>query len=120
MPQRDRARIGRSICRSGIILFECADPGSGSGGRGVALSGDGNTAIVGSPDHPNTGAVQAYTRNTRGLWTPLGSVITLTPASINSFGFSVSLDTLGRTLLIGGPADSGNIGAAWVYLRLQN
>jgi hypothetical protein len=89
--------------------------GSGSGGRSVALSGDGHTAIVGSPDNPNTGAVQAYTRNTRGLWTPLGSVITATPASTNSFGFSVSLDARGRTLLIGGPADNAGIGAAWEY-----
>jgi hypothetical protein len=94
--------------------------GSGSGGRGVALSGDGNTAIVGSPDNPITGAVRAYTRNTRGLWTQLGSVITVTPASTNSFGFSVSLDALGRTLLIGGPADSSEIGAAWVYVRPLN
>jgi hypothetical protein len=93
--------------------------GTGSGGRGVALSGDGNTAIVGSPgDNSNAGAVRAYTRNTKGLWTQLGS--TITPANPSYFGFSVSLDSLGRTLLIGAPYDSGDIGAAWVYLRPQN
>ena len=74
---------------------------------------------MGSPgDNSNAGAVRAYTRNTKGLWTQLGS--TMTGASASSFGFSVSLDTIGRTLLIGAPNDAANTGAAWVYLRPQN
>ncbi len=108
-----------TLVRGGWIQQGGKLVGSGSGGQGVALSGDGGTSIVGSPgDNVNTGAVRAYTRNTRGLWTQLGS--TITPPSTSSFGFSVSLDSLGRTLLIGAPADSGGIGAAWVYVRPLN
>jgi hypothetical protein len=88
--------------------------GSGPGGRSVAISGDGNTAIVGSP---GDGTVRAYTRSTRGLWTQLG--LTIIGDSASSFGFSVSLDTFGRTLLIGAP-DNAAGGAASVYVRLLN
>jgi hypothetical protein len=108
-----------TLVRGGWIQQGGKLVGSGFGGRSVAMSGDGSTAIVGSPgDNSNTGAVRAYTRSTKGLWTQLGSVITGDNAS--SFGFSASLSTLGRTLLIGAPTDNTNIGAAWVYLRPQN
>ena len=89
--------------------------GTNLAGRSVALSADGNTAIVGAQD----GGVRVYTRSIRGLWTQLGLTITGT----GNFGYSVSLDRLGRTLLIGAPTDdtgSGAVGAGWVYLRPQN
>jgi len=86
--------------------------GTGLAGRGVALSADGNTAIVGAPD---TG-VRVYTRSIKGLWTQQGSTIT----GAGSFGYSVSLSGVASTLLIGAPTDSGDIGAAWVYVRGLN
>ena len=32
-------------------------------------------------------------------------------------GFSVSLSRDGKTAIVGGPGDSGNVGAAWVFTR---
>ena len=89
--------------------------GTGLAGSGVALSSDGNTAIVGAPG----AGVRVYTRSTKGLWTQQGSIVTGT----GSFGQSVSLSSLGRTLPIGAPTDNtgtGEVGAAWVYVASQN
>jgi FG-GAP repeat len=101
------------ICRSGRWTQQGSKlVGTGLAGRGVALSGDGNTAIVGAPG----AGVRVYFRTTKGLWMQQGSIITGT----GSFGQSVSLSGLGRTLLIGAPTDTGEVGAAWVYVASQN
>jgi hypothetical protein len=86
--------------------------GTGLAGRGVALSADGNTAIIGAPG----AGVLVYGRSIRGLRTQQGGIIT----GAGSFGQSVSLSGVGDTLLIGAPTDTGDVGAAWVYIRILN
>jgi hypothetical protein len=89
-------------------------------GYSVALSGDGNTAIVGSFfDNTATGAAWVYTRNSQGLWTQQGSKLVGTGAvEPNSFqGYSVALSADGNTAIVGGADDNLAIGAAWVYTR---
>lgn len=39
------------------------------------------------------------------------------PTGFTGFGYSVALSSDGRTALVGGPSDSTNYGAAWVFVR---
>lgn len=92
--------------------------GRGSQGYSVALSADGNTAIVGGfGDSLFRGAAWVYTR-TDGIWTQQGAKL-VGSAFIGSAqqGWSVSLSADGNTAIIGGLGDNSNQGAAWVFLR---
>jgi hypothetical protein len=91
-------------------------------GWSVALSADGNTAIVGGySDDEGIGAACVYTRS-GGVWTQQGSKLVGTGAVANTFGAvgqgrSVALSADGNTAIVGGYSDNSNIGAAWVYTR---
>ena len=87
----------------------------------VALSADGNTAVVGGGgDNTNAGAVWVYTRS-GGLWTQQGSKLVGTGAVNGSSGAeqgqSVSLSADGNTAVVGGAFDNSGAGAVWVYTR---
>ncbi len=84
----------------------------------VALSADGNTAIVGAyGENNNEGAARVWTRS-GGVWTQQGTKLVCSGASGNAQqGYSVSLSADGNTAIIGGPADNGAAGAAWVWTR---
>jgi lipocalin len=85
-------------------------------GRSVALSADGNTAIVGGPsDNQNTGAAWVFTRN-GGVWTQQGDKLVGT-GKFAGQGFSVALSADGNTAIVGGPDDNSLTGAAWVFTR---
>jgi hypothetical protein len=87
-------------------------------GYSVALSADGNTALIGGPyDSSQVGAAWVFTRS-GSTWTPPN----LTGTGANEigngwFGFSVALSADGNTALIGGPNDNSYAGAAWVFTR---
>jgi hypothetical protein len=87
-------------------------------GNAVALSADGNTALVGAPqDGGGTGAAWVFTRS-GGVWTQQGAKITATGESGSAlFGTSVALSGDGNTAVIGAPADNGEAGAVWVFTR---
>jgi lipocalin len=87
-------------------------------GWSVALSSDGNTAIVGGPqDDVGTGAAWVYTRS-RGAWSQQGPKLIGTGAVGRTFqGFSTSLSGDGSTAIVGGPGDNSGAGAAWVYAQ---
>jgi hypothetical protein len=103
--------------------------GQAKQGWSVALSGDGNTAIVGGPyDGGNgafgVGAAWVFTRN-GGVWTQQGSKLVGTGAVDDAGqGISVGLSADGNTAMVGGPYDGGTgaasgtpVGAAWVFTR---
>ncbi|HEY2018969.1 MAG TPA: hypothetical protein VGH38_35935 [Bryobacteraceae bacterium] len=108
----------------------CTQQGSklvGAGGTGgqsasVALSGDGNTAIVGGPTDFPSGAAWVYTR-TNGTWSQQGGkLIGAGEVGGAGQGTSVSLSGDGNTAVVGGPVDnftgaSTAVGAAWVFSR---
>jgi hypothetical protein len=114
--------------RSGGVWFQQGNKLVGSGAVGtaqegfsVALSADGNTAIVGGPnDNSSAGAAWVFTR-TGEVWTPQGSKLVGTGAvGAASQGFSVALSGGGNTVIVGGPNDNNTInivGAAWVFTR---
>ncbi|MGA8030121.1 MAG: FG-GAP repeat protein [Bryobacteraceae bacterium] len=88
-------------------------------GSSVALSGDGNTALVGGDgDYGGVGAVWVFTRDRNGAWTQQGSKLGGSDdAGTAGQGYSVSLSADGNTALESGPVDNTFIGAAWVFTR---
>lgn len=83
-------------------------------GWSVALSADGNTAVVGS----GVGVgVWIFTRSA-GVWIQQGK---LTPAdsvgTMTSFGSSVAISGDGYTVAVGGGHDNNQVGATWVFTR---
>jgi hypothetical protein len=87
-------------------------------GFSVALSADGNTAIVGgSTDDNEVGAAWVFTRSS-GVWSQQGPKLVGTGAAARSEqGYSVSVSGDGNTAMVGGPLDNSSSGAAWVYTR---
>ena len=92
--------------------------GDAQQGTSVALSGDGNTAIVGGPnDNSSAGAAWIFTQS-NGAWSQQGSKLVGTGAVGNpQQGISVALSTDGNTAIVGGPNDNSSGGAAWVFSR---
>jgi phage gpG-like protein len=88
---------------------------NGSGfGDSIALSADGNTAVIGGPrDNEYRGAVWSFTRSGKA-WTQHGKKLT---AQAGGFGESVAMSADGSTALIGAPSQNGFAGAAWVLTQ---
>jgi hypothetical protein len=83
----------------------------------VAISADGNTAVVGGPgDASNKGAVWVYTRN-GSSWSLQSKLVGTGATGASRQGTSVSVSSDGNTVASGGPGDNGNKGAAWVFVR---
>jgi hypothetical protein len=86
-------------------------------GVSVAVSGDGNTAVVGGPGDNLIGATWVYTRS-GGVWTQQGAKLIGTPPGTTAAqGASVAVSGDGNTAIVGGPGDNSSVGAAWVFTR---
>ncbi len=90
-------------------------------GLAVALSSDGNTALVcGHFDNNFVGAAWVFTR-VNGIWSQ--QVVKLTPGGTTGgapqFGQSVALSGDGDTAFVGGPADNNFAGATWIFTRTK-
>jgi hypothetical protein len=87
-------------------------------GASVALSSDGNTAALGaSLDGGSVGAVLIFTRS-GSVWAQQGAKLVGTGHSGGANeGAAVALSGSGNTLIVGGPGDSGNVGAVWLFTR---
>ena len=86
-------------------------------GDSVALSADGNTAIVGGPnDDGIRGAAWVFTCS-NGLWTQQGPKLVGTNIAAAWQGSSVALSADGNTAIVAGPFDNSGVGAAWVFTR---
>jgi hypothetical protein len=109
---------GKLIGTGHVGAGEFAHIGEGEFGESVALSADGDTALIGGPtDDTGKGAAWVFTRS-GSTWTQLGAKLTGTSEiEEGKFGSSVALAPDGDTALIGGPRDSSNAGAAWVFTR---
>jgi len=104
--------------QQGLKLIGSGASGVAAQGQSVALSADGNTALVGgNTDAGDVGAAWVYTRSV-GVWNQQGPKLVGTGAAgISEQGQSVSLSSDGNTAILGGPADDDHIGAAWVFTR---
>jgi hypothetical protein len=85
-------------------------------GTSVALSADGNTALIGGPtDNTNVGAAWLFTRSDGG-WTQRGAKLTPNDETgAGQFGAALTLSADGDTALIGGPGDTNGFGGMWIF-----
>jgi hypothetical protein len=85
-------------------------------GQSVALSEDGDTALIGGPDdNISLGAAWAFQRS-GSTWSEQEKLVG-TGAMSSREGAGVALSADGYTALVGGPADNGEEGATWVFAR---
>jgi hypothetical protein len=96
-------------------------------GQAIALSANGNTALIGAPGNGERGGAWVFTRS-HGRWEQQGAEIIAychpktrrctgpNGTGLGGFGFggSIALSANGSTGLIGA---SGGVGAAWVFAR---
>jgi hypothetical protein len=123
-------RSGSTWTQQGPKLTASDETGGGTFGTGVALSADGNRALIAAPgdgqnDEGNDGFLGAAWMFTRSgsTWTQLGPKLTASDQTDidigGGFGDSVALSADGTTALIGGPHEgltsSDSLGAAWVF-----
>jgi hypothetical protein len=103
--------------QQGPKLVPTGGVGTDQFGNSVALSADGNTAVVGAyTDDNNTGAAFIFVRSGT-TWMQQGPKLFPPNAVSNGeFGSSVALSADGNTTVIGAPLDSGT-GAAYVFVR---
>ncbi|HUI80185.1 MAG TPA: Ig-like domain-containing protein [Bryobacteraceae bacterium] len=104
--------------QQGPILFGSGASNSSGQGFALALSADGNTAIIGGYEDNNlTGAAWVFTR-AGGVWSQQGGKLVGTGATGPAQqGLSVALSADGNTALVGGTADNNYAGATWVFTR---
>ena len=104
-------QLGNKLVGTGAV-------GNAGQGISVALSADGNTAIVGGVgDNKVAGAAWVYARN-GGVWNQLGNKLVGTGAVGNAGqGISVALSADGNTAIVGGVKDNSGTGAAWAFTR---
>ena len=92
--------------------------GQPSIGYSVALSGDGDTALLGGPgDSDLSGAAWVFTRS-NGDWYQQGDKLTVPGATgQTAVGYAVALSADGGTALLGAPYDNAFVGGAFVFGR---
>jgi hypothetical protein len=99
---------------------QCAAEANDCGfGRSVALSADGNTALVGAPrTNEAQGAAWVFIRS-GSTWSQFGAKLTggAEATSHGSFGRSVALSGDGASALVGAPRNKAGHGAAWAFTR---
>jgi len=112
------AAANRWATQQGGKLVGWGAIGNAEQGFAVALSADGNTALVGGPfDNNFAGAAWVFTRS-KGAWTQQGGKLVGWGAIGNAEqGFAVALSADGDTAIVGGLNDDNGHGAAWVYSR---
>jgi hypothetical protein len=111
-------RSGGVWTQQGAKLFGSGAAGSTVyQGASVALSADGNTAIVGGDgDNSFAGAAWVFTRSGGGVWTQQGPKLFGSGAvGAANQGNSVALSADGTTAIVGGDTDNSHAGAAWVF-----
>ena len=111
-------RSGNTWTQQGGELIGTGATGAAQQGTSVAISGDGNTVMIGGPsDNSGAGAAWVFTR-AEGEWTQQGNKLVGTAASVPaSQGRAVALSGDGNTAAIGGNTDRNNAGSVWIFTR---
>jgi FG-GAP-like repeat len=114
---------GPKLSGNDVIVFPAQGWTVPAQGWSVALSADGNTAIVGGPNdaaypsEPGLGATWVYVRSD-GVWTQQGPKLVGSGAvGTAQQGTSVALSGDGNTAIVSGPSDNSGAGAVWVFTR---
>jgi hypothetical protein len=110
-------RTGGAWSQQGPKLVGTGAVGGAQQGTSVAVSADGNTAIVGGEgDNEYAGAAWVF-RRTGGVWSQQGSKLTATDAAVSYQGHSVAISADGNTAIVGASGAGIVVGAAWVFTR---
>ncbi len=108
-------RSGGVWTQQGDKLVGGGAVGSARQGTSVALSADGNIAIVGGfADDGGAGAALVFTRS-GGRWTQDRKLVG--SGAVGKSAPSVALSADGSIVMVGGSNDNGGVGAAWVFTR---
>src|SRR5262245_55290516 len=104
----DFAQQGSKLVGTGAV-------GSAQQGYAVAVSANGYTAIVGGPNDTAIGSAWVFTRS-GGMWSQQGAKLVGSGlvGGAGHQGQAVGLSADGNTAIVGGWADAGGVGAAWV------
>ncbi|HEY2572196.1 MAG TPA: IPT/TIG domain-containing protein, partial [Solirubrobacteraceae bacterium] len=107
-------RSGTAWTSSTVLPGEGVSVG-GRFGKSVALSADGQTALIGDPSASSQrGNALVFKQGVAG-WVLNATLADAELSRMAHFGRSVALSADGQTALIGGPSDTGYTGAAWVF-----
>ncbi len=109
---------GANFTQRGTELTGGEESGLGRFGSSVALSLDGDTAVIGGrADGSTNGAAWVFAHGAT-RWEQQGpKLLPGDESGTGEFGSSVALSLDGDTALIGGPRDAGSQGAVWVFAR---
>ncbi len=112
------SRSGGVWSQQGGKLVGAGAVGGAAQGYSVAISADGNTAVLGGvADNSFAGAAWVFTRSA-GVWSQQGSKLVGADAIGGAFqGYSVAVSANGDTVILGGYGDNSAAGAAWVFTR---
>ena len=84
-------------------------------GRAVALSADGNTALIGGPHEKGAkGAAWIFSRS-GSTWSDEAMVAPPKGEASVWFGRGVAISADGTIAVVGDPGNGGDVGAAWVF-----
>lgn len=117
-------RSGTTWTQQAQLLSSDIQPGD-SFGASVALSGDGNTALIGAPDEDTSprstnGAAYVFTRSGT-TWSQQTKLLASNYADNDKFGYSVSLSENGTVAAIGAPYKTvsfqNNSGSVYVFTQ---
>ncbi|MBY0424859.1 MAG: IPT/TIG domain-containing protein, partial [Cytophagales bacterium] len=111
-------RSGSTWTQQGSKLVGTGSVGGAGQGSSVAISADGNTAIIGGvSDNSFQGAAWVWTRS-GSTWTQQGGKLVGTGnVGTAQQGYSVSLSADGNTAIVGGNNDNSGVGASWIWTR---
>ena len=97
-------------------LTGAGETGPGAFGKGVSLSADGNTALIGAwQDDSGAGAAWVLTRS-GAAWSQQ-KLVGAGESSGGELGYSVALSADANTALVGAVGDNGGVGAAFGFMR---
>jgi hypothetical protein len=101
-------RSGGNWVQQGNPILTSGIAGLAQQAWAVALSGDGNTAVLAEPgDNVGMGAAWVFTRSS-GVWTQQGNKMVGAGATgMAEQGYSAAISADASTIVIGGPADNG-------------
>jgi hypothetical protein len=101
-------------------LSQSAGTASNFFGASVALSADGNTALIGATGNSTGGSATVFVRS-GSTWSQQQTVTQTGAAALDSFGGAVALSSDGNTALIGAAQDNVGVnadqGSATVFVR---
>jgi|SaaInl5LU_22_DNA_1037371.scaffolds.fasta_scaffold07156_2 hypothetical protein len=111
-----------------VTLQASGEQTSDQFGRSVAISSDGNTAIVGAyledTAYTDAGSAYIFTRDSNGDWAQQAKINASNGGDLDIFGYSVAISSDGNTAIVGAPyyEETGgtNTGSAYIFTRDSN